>query len=225
MGPPLLVYLGLVVIATVLIPLLVADFEGDLEQEAGAAVYWLELAVLLFLSGVYWTQAVMVAAVDAIRTGERAHPFDAVRRASRRVNALTVALLLLVVMTGLSVYTLFIALVLVARFALVVPAIALEDDPVLGAFRRSWRLSRRLTGQAFVFCLGSAVALAVSVGIALGVAFWIVGAVVPDAGILAYALAAAFALLLASVPVSWVLAVVGAAWCYFYYDARERLGS
>ena len=173
-GPPFLVYLGLLVIATVLIPLLIADFGGDLEQEAGAAVYWLELALLLFVSGVYWTQAVMVTAVDAVRTGERIHLFDAVRRASVRVNGLTVALLLLAVMTALSVYTLFVRLVLVARFALVVPAIVLEDDPVLGAFRRSWRLTRRLTGQTFVFFLGSAIALAASVGVALGVAFWIV---------------------------------------------------
>ena len=224
-GPPFLVYLGLLVIATVLIPLLIADFGGDLEQEAGAAVYWLELALLLFVSGVYWTQAVMVTAVDAVRTGERIHLFDAVRRASVRVNGLTVALVLLAAMVWLSVYTLFVLLVVVARFGLVVPAIVLEDDRMFGAFRRSWRLTRRLTGQAFVFFLGSALTLVATVGVALGIASWIVSAVVSDAGIVAYALACALALLLVSVPVSCVLAVVGAAWCFFYYDARERLGS
>ena len=238
-GPPFLVYLGLVAIATLLIPLLIADFGGDLEEQVGEGVYWLELALLLFVSGIYWTEAVLVTAVDGIRTGERGHPFDAVRRASSRVNGLTVALLLLAVAAALSVYTLSIVavvvwpvvlvlpamVVIVVRFSLVVPAIVLEDDPVLGAFRRSWRLTRRLTGQAFVFFLGSALALAATLGVALGVGFWIVVTVVPDAGIVAYALAAALALLLASVPVSGVLAVVGAAWCFFYYDARARLGS
>ncbi len=224
-GPPFLVYLGLLVIATVLIPLLIADFGGDLEQEAGAAVYWLELALLLFVSGVYWTQAVMVTAVDAVRTGERIHLFDAVRRASVRVNGLTVALLLLASMAALSACTLFVLLVLVARFGLVVPAIVLEDDRALGAFRRSWCLTRKLTGQTFVLFLGSALTLVATIGVALGIASWIVSAVVADAGIVAYAVACALALLLVSVPVSSVLAVVGAAWCFFYYDARERLGS
>jgi hypothetical protein len=61
----------------------------------GGAVLWAAVAFALFGSGVYWTQAVVSVAVESIRQGEELGPVDALRRAIRRVNGLSVALVLI----------------------------------------------------------------------------------------------------------------------------------
>lgn len=224
MTPVFALYVGLVGLATVLVPLLVADL-GTYD----AAALWTILSILMFLSGIYWTQAILVTGVEAVRTGERLSVGDLIRRASQRVNALTVALLLLAMLPGLALYAslyillLFpVAVVLLARFALVVPAIVLEDAPVLGAFTRSWQLTRGKTGRAFALSLASAALLGLTIGVALALAFAVVEAAITDPGLWAYCVGTAVALLVASVPVSTVLTYLGCAWCLFYYDLRRE---
>ena len=155
-----------------------------------AGLFWLGLALMLFGSGVFWTQAVIVTAVEAARTGEiDVSAREVVRRASRRVNALTAALVLL-----MSPYILTMvarppspscwgARVLLPLLSLVVPAIVLEDRTVLGAFGRSWRLVTRRAGLTFLLFLASGLLLLATIGVTLGVAVWIIDLVAPGRGV------------------------------------------
>lgn len=219
MAPVAVMYVGLVGLATLLVPMMVADLDSN--AATSGLVLWTSLSLLIFLSGIYWTQAVVVTAVEASRTGEHASATRLIRRASEHANALTVALLLLAALLLSAFYTLFLVLPLVARFGLVVPAIVLEDMPVLKAFGRSWQLTRGKTWRALGLLITSGAAVGATVGLALGVILGIVGAVIPDAGLWAYCLGAAVALSLAGVLVSLVLARVGSTWCLFYYDVRH----
>jgi RDD family len=214
--PVLALYAGLVALATVLVPLVVSDL-GD----SGTAL-WATFAGLIFISGIYWTQAILVEAVECVRVAERVAPIDVVRRASRRANGLTVALLLMTMLTAIAPYTLFLLLLVVGRFALVVPAIVLEDQPVLRAFGRSWQLMNGKTALGLRF-IGGGILGASTVGFTVAVALGVAGAVVSDAGLLAYAVAAAVALLVAAVPVSFVLARIGTTSCLAYYDLRSNV--
>ena len=221
--PVFLLYAGLVALATVLVPMLVADLgSGSL---ADGLLLWTFLSIVIFVSGIYWTQAVLVTSVEAVRTGEDLSTADLLRRAAQRLNALTVALMLTLVLFAIgslgSVFTFFFALLPLARFGLVVPAIVLEDAPVLKAFARSWRLTRGKTWRAFGLLLGSGMVLSATLGIALAVALVTVANVIPDPGLWSYCLGAALALVVASVPVSLALTLVGSAWCLFYYDLRR----
>jgi hypothetical protein len=218
-APVCVLYVGLVGLATVLVPMMVADLDSN--ALASGLVLWTGLSLLIFVSGIYWTQAVVVTAVEAARIGEHVSPARLIRRASEHANALTVAFLLLAALLFLAFYTFFLVLLLAARFALVVPAIVLEDMPVLKAFGRSWRLTRGKTARAFGLLIASGAVVGGTVGLTLGVALPVVGAVIPAAGLWAYCLGAAVALMLAGVLVSLVLARVGSAWCLFYYDLRN----
>lgn len=219
MAPVSVLYLGLVGLATLLVPMMVADLDSN--AAASGLVLWTGLSLLIFLSGIYWTEAVVVTAVEASRTGEHASATRLIRRASEHANALTVALLLLAALLLSAIYTLFLVLPLVARFGLVVPAIVLEDMPVLKAFGRSWQLTRGRTWRALGLLITSGAAVGLTVGLALSVTFGIVAIVIPDAGLWAYCLGAAVVLSLAGVLVSLVLARVGSTWCLFYYDLRH----
>jgi RDD family/Membrane domain of glycerophosphoryl diester phosphodiesterase len=217
MRPVSVLYLGLVGLATVLVPMMVADLDSN--ALADGLAMWTVLSFLIFFSGIYWTQAVLVTAVEAARIGERVSTARLIRRASEHANALTVAFLLLAALLFPVFYTAFLLLPLAARFALVVPAIVLEDAPVLKAFGRSWQLTRGKTARAFLLLLASGAIVGATVSLALGVAFGIVSAVIPDAGLWVYCLGAAVALVLSSLLVSLVLTRVGSAWCLFYYDS------
>jgi RDD family protein len=218
--PVFLLYAGLVGLATVLVPMLVAD-SGDPE----GLVLWTLLSLAIFVSGIYWTEAVLITAVEAVRIGEHLSTADLLRRASQRLNALTVALVLTLVLFAIlslaATWTFFLALLPLGRFTMVVPAMVLEDTPVLKAFARSWQLTRGKTWRAFGLLLGSGAALGATIGVVLGLAFTTVGEVISGPGLWAYCLGAAFALLVASVPMSLVLVRVGSAWCLFYYDLRR----
>jgi RDD family/Membrane domain of glycerophosphoryl diester phosphodiesterase len=218
-APVCVLYLGLVGLATVLVPMMVADLDSN--ALASGLVLWTGLSLLIFVSGIYWTQVVLVTAVEAARIGEQVSTVRLIRRASEHANALTVAFVLLSALLFSAFYTFFLVLPLAARFALVVPAIALENTPVLKAFGRSWQLTRGKTWRAFGLLIASGAVVGATVGLALGIALGIVGAVIPDAGLWAYCLGAAVALMLASVLVSLVLVRVGSAWCLFYYDLRN----
>jgi hypothetical protein len=216
MAPVFVLYVGLVGLATVLVPMMVADLGSN--AVADGLTMWMGLSLVIFVSGVYWTQAVLVTAVEAARTGEHVSPARLIRQASEHANALTVAILLLAAMLFAAACTFFALLPFVARFALAVPAIVLEDAPVLKAFGRSWHLTQGKTGRALGLSIASGAVVGATVGLALGIGLGIVGALIPGAGLWTYCLGAAVALVLASVPVSFVLARVGSAWCLFYYD-------
>jgi hypothetical protein len=219
-GSTLAAYVGLMALAAVLAPLLVADL-GDEWAEADALFQWLVISFALFTSGVFWTQAVLATATESIRSGEGPRSVGAVIRASSyRANALTVALLPLALLVLWTLGWIF-PVLLLARFAMVVPAIVLEDTSSLGAFRRSWRLTSGRTGTATGLLLASGLALAVAIGLAAGLATAVVAALLPDAGAVASAVGIAAALGVAAVPVSFLLARVGCAWCLFYHDLRR----
>ncbi len=222
LGSTLLLYLGLLGLGAVLVPLFVSDYGGSPAGDWYLAT-WLGIAVLLFASGLYWAQATVSCAVEVVRTGEPGVSLtEIVRRAARRANALSVAVVLLVPLLLLTPYTMFMLLVVVARLALVVPVIVLEDETVLGSFGRSWRLTRRKTM--------SVLGLTVVTLVVLGVAIWLVAlagvslarVLMPDdIGVSTEGLGAITGLAVASLPLSALTALVGCAWCLLFYDLRR----
>jgi hypothetical protein len=210
------VYTVLVVVLLVTASLFVADAPEDLWAWAA----FLVIAATLLASGVYWVQAVMVLAIEEARVGSAPSMGRTLVRAARRANALSAALVLLLLLAG-AACLLVLPLLIAGRATLVAPALVLEDRRVLGAFRRSWQLTRGQTWRATGFVLVSALLLG-AVPFAVdtipkpaaerlaedpGPVGWI--------GVLALAVPSivAFAVLLA-----WL----GAAWSLLYEDARRR---
>ena len=222
LGSTLLLYLLLLGVAGVLVPLVVSDWSGG-PDEIWAWAEWLVYAVLLFTSGVYWAQATLACAVDAVRTGEPGVTLvEIVRRAARRANALCVAVVLLVVLLALSPWTLFVPLFVVARLSLVVPAIVLEERTLLGAIGRSWTLTRARTFSILGRMIVSIVALGTAIWIVIFVGISLVWAVAPDdLGVSTAGVAVLVALAVAAVPLSALVALVGTGWCVLFYDLRR----
>ena len=217
----LAVYLGLIVLAVVLAPLFIED--AGLDVDAAWLAGWYALGIVLFVSGVYWTEAAIVVAVEAARVGAPPpSPLAIVRRAAGRVNALSIALVLVVALAATSLVTFYVMLLVLARFALVVPVLELEDRSVLGAFRRSWHLTAGRTWRTLGLVLGSAAVVGLGFGVTLAVANSLVAAVVSNAGAAVFVGASAVALLLAAIPMSLLLAWVGTDWSLLYYDLRGR---
>jgi hypothetical protein len=210
-GTTAAVYSVLLAIAVILAFLVVAD-SPDL-WTISAYVF---LVLLLFESGIYWMQAAVVVAVEDARVGgPDASVWTTIVRASRRVNALTAALFLLLAYAGLSVFLFFLPLILTGRFALVAPALVLEDTRVLGAFARSWQLTRGKTFRLFGFVLLSILILSFLPGLATMVPGSVVTAAAGEtAGFVLQAIFGAVVLVL-------VLAWLGAAWALVYEDARR----
>ncbi|MGE5690711.1 MAG: RDD family protein [Pseudomonadota bacterium] len=209
LGPVVVVYGALLVLAIVLGLLIVADTPADPE----AVLFFVEAALLLLVSGVYWTQAVIVIAAEDARTGRNPPLRRVVARAVRRTNALSAVLALLLVV-ALLLQPLLPAFLLVGRLTLVAPALVLEDRRVFGAFARSWQLTAGRTWRTLGLVLVSGLLLTVGptlFAIALGAAVAAAGAPwVWPVGLAAYA--AAFLV---------VLAWLGAAWSLVYEDARR----
>ncbi len=221
-GSTMLLYLGLLGIAALLLPLEVSDWSGGTD-DVWLLSMWLAIAVLLFISGVYWAQATVACAVEAIRTGETGITLtEIVRRAARRANALSVSVVLLVAVSALSPYLLFVPLFFVARFALVVPSIVLEDETVLGSFGRSWTLTRSRTFSTIGRLLASVAVLAFALGLVVFAGISIAWAVLPDdVGVSTAGIGAVAGLALAAVPLSALTALVGTCWCLLFYDLRR----
>jgi hypothetical protein len=203
------VYVVLLAVAVILAFLVVADAPDE-----WAIAWYSLLAVALLASGVYWTQAAVVVAVEDARVGgPDASVWATLVRSSRRVNALTAALLLLLVAGSFSVYVLFLSVVLVGRVTLVAPALVLEDTRVLGAFRRSWQLTRgqtlRLLGLFFLSWL-----VLWGAGLAVWIPAGMLSAIGETAGLVTGLVLGAMALVLA---LSWLCA----AWALVYEDARR----
>jgi hypothetical protein len=217
----LVLYLGLVGLAAVVAPLFIEDFSAS-DTGSFEAVFWTLVAVALFASGVYWKQATISTAVEAIRAGERIGAGEILRRTARRVNGLTVALVLLLACCAMGALLGGIPLIFLpyalARCIFVVPAIAIEDRHVLAAFRRSIRLTEkhawRRTGTLIVSGLATGLVLLVAgtFGIGLATGLW------HPPSTIGYAFVVAAGLALASLPVSLALAVIGTTWALYYYD-------
>ena len=205
------VYAVLLAVAVILAFLLVADSPDVWNVSA-----YVFLVFVLFESGIYWMQAAVVVAVEDARVGgPDASVWTTIVRASRRVNALTAALLLLLVFGAMSMFLLFVPLILIGRFALVAPALVLEDTRVLGAFARSWQLTRGKTFRLFGFAVASVLILSFVPGFATTVPGSVVTAAVGETAGLVVQGALGVVSLVA------VLAWLGAAWALVYEDARR----
>jgi hypothetical protein len=214
------VYAGLIAVAALLAGLWVADLSAE-DVSAGAYAAWVMLAVVLLVSGVYWTQSAVVAATEIVRVGGPASVQVALERAVRRTNALSAALILLLPVALLVVW--FLPFVIVAaRLTLVAPALVLEDTRVLGAFARSWQLTRRRTGRVLgllFVSLGAMVGVAMFASALAGVSLGIFTGGDNALGIILSGIAA---LAIASAPVIYVMGVVGASWSLLYEDLRRE---
>lgn len=211
LGPVAALCAVLVAIAVVLALLFTDSVDEDTFATFGL------FASLLLVSGAYWTQAVVVTAVEELRVGDpRASVRGTLVRASRRANALTAALLVLLLLPWVVLLTLFLALPVLGRLTMVAPALVLEDTRVLGAFRRSWQLTRgqtwRLLGLLLLsyFSFGAVVWGANLVMAPLSVA-------VGDAA------AGVVGVVLSGIALVVALAWLGAAWSLVYEDARRAL--
>jgi hypothetical protein len=203
-------------LSTVLVGIaaLVAVLLVDGVDEYAIAVFGV-VAPLLLVSGVYWAQAVVVTASEQIRVGaDDASTWGTLVRASRRVNALTTALLVLLALALLVPLTLFLALLVAARLTLVAPALVLEDTRVLGAFRRSWQLTRGQTWKLLGLLLLSYLVL----GTVIQAVGFVTTGLFDEYEILAPALVGV--VLVAAglvVAIGWL----GAAWSLVYEDSRR----
>lgn len=216
------VFAVLLVIAIVFGFLVVADAPGDF----GAVVYYASITLLLLASAVYWAQAAVVLAVEQVRTGAgRASAMAALVRASRRLNALSAALALLLVAAIAGAYLVYLVLpaLLAVRLTLVVPALVLEDRRVLGSFQRSWEL----TGGAAWRILGLVLLSGTILATMALLQFLVIGAIAtatadgPGGGAVVGLLVVIAVVV--SVPFVLVLAWLGTAWALVYEDARRRL--
>jgi hypothetical protein len=198
----------LLAVAAILSFLIFADYSLE-----GAIVVFAFLAVILLAAGIYWTYAALVVGVEDLRVGgPDASVWATLVRASRRVNALTAALLILIPLFVVGSYLLF-PLILVGRIALIVPALVLEDSRVLGAFRRSWRLTEGKTMRLFGLYLLSSIVVSAVLVVAVVVVY---AASAVDATVGPFVgIAAASALFVLAV--AWL----GAAWALVYEDARR----
>jgi hypothetical protein len=212
LGSVAFVYGILVALGLVLWFLLAADSPDALTAAAG----FFFLALGLLVSGAYWVQAVIVLAVEVARAGGDASVRRTLRRAIRRVNALSAALaLLLVALVALALtWYLVLPLLALARFSLVAPALVLEDRRVLGAFLRSWQLTAGRSWRTLGLLLLSLVLIAAPPAV--------MTAVLGTAGTNAVAVDLV-GLALSALMLVVVLTWLGAAWSLLYQDARRRL--
>lgn len=200
-------YAVLVVVAVILGFLVVADSPDD-----WTILTYSVFAALLLMSGIWWTQAAVVVGVADVRVGgPDASVWATLVRASRRVNALTAALLVLLALTPL--WYLVFPLLFLGRVSMLAPALVLEDTRVLGAFRRSWRLTEGHTLRLLGLVLLSATLLW-----GAGMAVALLSSVVSASGGLAGDIVG---VALGAVVFVVVLAWLAAAWALVYEDARR----
>lgn len=203
----------------------------DAGEEWGAYDVWLLYASLLLLSGVYWTQAVVVIAVESVRRNDPVGFADTLRAAVRRLNGLAATLLVLGLVVGVLSALAFVGVGLLAllalpfvlgRLTLAVPSILLEDMRVTEAAAASWRRTRgrtwRLAGGVYL----SGLLVQLVLGMASGTAFALVAPLAERAESGAAVVATvSLAFAIAAVPTALLLAYLGTWWTLAYHDLRD----
>ena len=195
-------------------------FVADTPDDPWGIAAFLGVTVALLASGVYWAQAVLVLAVEEARVGSAASIGPTLVRATRRANALSVALVLLLLLAGMACL-LVLPLLIAGRVALVAPALVLEDRRVLGAFHRSWQLTRGQTWRASGLVLLSALLLGVVPFAVDTIPKPAVERLAEDPGLIGWVGAVALAIP-PLVAFAVVLAWLGAAWTLLYEDTRRQ---
>ena len=180
----------------------------------GLGVWIGTVLTLLALALVQAACARAIAGIDAGREpGLRAAYREAFDSVWALLRALAVAVGVITVL-GISIFLLPIAIWLAVRWALLVPAVELEEQTGLGALRRSGRLVRLQWLK-----VGTLVVVAAAIAIVSGP---LIGALL----ILLVDAPFAFVNVLAGLVYAVAMPFVGIATTYVYYDtlARERLG-
>ena len=195
-------------------------FVADAPDDPWSTVSFVVVSAALLVSGAYWTQAAMVLAVEEARVGSRISIGQTLVRMTRRANALSAVLVLLLVLAGASV--LLFPLLIAGRLALVAPALVLEDRRVLGAFRRSWQLTRGQTWRSLGLLLLSLALLTAAPVAVDAVPKPLAEGAAEDTGALGW-VAAGLLALPPLVAFAFALAWVAAAWSLLYEDARRRV--
>jgi hypothetical protein len=130
---------------------------------AGGAALWGLLSVVLGLIGTFWVQGALTFAVDDVRDGRIDTTIgELYRRTQPFLGALIVAGVLAALGIGLGLLLLIVpGLYLLARWAVIVPAIVLEKKSAGEAFARSTELTEghrwTVLGVAVVVILASVV--------------------------------------------------------------------
>lgn len=196
-------------------------FVADAPDDPWSTVSFIVVSAALLVSGAYWTQAAMVLGVEEARVGSRISIGQTLVRMTRRANALSAALVLLLILAGAASVLLF-PLLIAGRVALVAPALVLEDRRVLGAFNRSWQLTRGQTWRSLGLLLLSLALLTAAPVAVDAVPKPLAEGAAEDTGVLGW-VAAGLLALPPLVAFALALAWVGAAWSLLYEDARRRV--
>jgi hypothetical protein len=156
---------------------LIAALASTAGSHSGAFAFWGLLTVVLGLVGTFWVQGALTFAVDDVRDGRIDTTIgELYRRTQPFLGALIVAGVLAALGIAIGL-VLFIApgLYLLCRWALIVPAIVLEDRSAGEAFTRSTQLTE---GHRWTV-LGVAVVVIVVSFVVDGIARGILGLILP----------------------------------------------
>ena len=185
------------------------------EAESGGVLVFLVLAVgtALTLLGVALVQAATARALVEIDQGQSIGPLRAYRLALDSIRPLLRALVMAVVVVSLlatSIFLIPIAIWLTVRWALIVPAVELEELSAIGALRRSGRLVRQAWLKVGTLTIvGGALALAAGP---------FIGALL----IFVTSIPLSFINLIAGLVYAVTMPFVAIATTYVYFDTRVR---
>jgi hypothetical protein len=131
------------------------------------------LGALVGLAGIFWLQGALVIAVDDVRDGRADLSIrETLERLRPRLNTLTLAGLIASVAVFIGLLLLIVpGLILITIWLLIVPAIMLERRGVIESFGRSRQLVSGNGWNVFGVIVFT-VAIALAVGIGLGVLEW-----------------------------------------------------
>ncbi len=187
----------------------------DTEAESGGILVLLVLAIgaALTLLGLALVQAATARALVEIDEGRTIGPLRAYRLALASIGPLLGAIAIAVVAVSLlstSLILIPIAIWLTVRWALIVPAVELEDRSAIGALRRSGRLVRlEWLKVASLIVVGGALALAAGP---------LIGALL----IFVTSMPLAFINVIAGVVYVVTMPFVALTTAYVYFDVRDR---
>jgi Membrane domain of glycerophosphoryl diester phosphodiesterase len=156
---------------------LISALAATADSGSGAFFFWGILNVIVGLVGTFWVQGALTFAVDDVRDGRIDTTIgELYRRTQPFLGALVVAGLLAAIGIGIGLVLLIApGLYLLARWALIVPAIVLEKRSAGEAFTRSSELT---DGHRWTV-LGVAVIVLVAGAVIGGIARGILGVILP----------------------------------------------